>query len=327
MILFDTDKKPLTFLLDQIENRVVALPDFQRSFVWDPEATRQLVVSVISSFPAGSLLLMQGGGDIFAPRAFEEAPALGGMPAYLVLDGQQRLTSLFQAFMGRGTHRYYVNLQEILDGHELDEAVEVYTVKRAKRWNDLDGQAHDLMLPLSRIRQFAWWRDEVLDLLEHSGRDVKKLKAQFNDLELAYVKPVDLYQFPVTTLGHTTPVEAVCTIFETLNRTGVKLSVFELLTARAFAHDVKLRDLWDAARGKYPIIEEFDVDPYYVLQAIAVAVSKSAKRGAVLNFPFPTSVRVGIGQFKVSRGRSPFYVTSAASWSGSGFPTTPCWSR
>jgi hypothetical protein len=287
VIQFDTDKKPLTFLLDQIENRVLALPDFQRSFVWDAEATRQLVVSIVSSFPAGSLLLMQGGGDIFAPRAFEEAPDLNGMPAYMVLDGQQRLTSLFQAFMGRGTHRYFVNMQELLDGYELDEAVEVFTTRRARRWESLTGQARDLMLPLWRIRQFAWWRDEVLELLGESELDVKKLKAQFNDLEHAYVKPVDLYQFPVTTLSHTTPVEAVCTIFETLNRTGVKLSVFELLTARAYAHDLRLRDLWDTGRAKYPIIEEFGVDPYYVLQAIAVFVSKSAKRSAVLKLPVP----------------------------------------
>jgi hypothetical protein len=206
VIQFDTDKKPLTFLLDQIENRVLALPDFQRSFVWDAEATRQLVVSIVSSFPAGSLLLMQGGGDIFAPRAFEEAPDLNGMPAYMVLDGQQRLTSLFQAFMGRGTHRYFVNLQELLDGYELDEAVEVFTTKRARRWESLTGQARDLMLPLWKIRQFAWWRDEVLELLGESELDVKKLKAQFNDLEHAYVKPDPLLQ--VTRARMTTTIAA-----------------------------------------------------------------------------------------------------------------------
>lgn len=40
MILFETDKKPLTYLLDRIQNRDLALPDFQRSFVWDANATR-----------------------------------------------------------------------------------------------------------------------------------------------------------------------------------------------------------------------------------------------------------------------------------------------
>ena len=151
----------------------------------------------------------------------------------------------------------------------------------------MEAQARDLMLPLLRIGEFAWWRDEVLDVLEASETDTKKLKAQFNDLEHTYVKPVDLYQFPVTTLSHTTPVEAVCNIFETLNRTGVKLTVFELLTARAFAHNLRLRDLWDEAREKLPIIEEFGVEPYYVLQAIAVSVARSAKRSAVLKLSVP----------------------------------------
>jgi len=104
VIQFSADKKDLTFLLDQIENRDLALPDFQRSFVWDPGATRELVVSIIRSFPAGSLLLMQGGASVFAPREFEAAPLLDGTPAYLVLDGQQRLTSLYQAFSGGGSH-------------------------------------------------------------------------------------------------------------------------------------------------------------------------------------------------------------------------------
>ncbi len=291
MILFETDKKPLTFLLDKIENRELALPDFQRSFVWDPEATRMLVTSILSTFPAGNLLLMQGGAKVFAPRSFEEAPELIQEPTYLVLDGQQRLTSLYQAFVGAGTHRYFLNVQELLDGVELDEAVEVYTAKRAKRWDTLGEQAASLMMPLARSRTFAYWREEVLDHLEDAGADdVKKLRLQLTEIENTFVKPVELYLFPVTTLPADTPVEAVCTIFETLNKTGVKLSVFELLTARAFAHDVRLRDKWEAALKEFPILDEFGVDPYYVIQAIAVIVSRSAKRSAVLKLGVPDIV-------------------------------------
>jgi uncharacterized protein with ParB-like and HNH nuclease domain len=98
VIQFEADKKHLTYLLSQIEHRDLGLPDFQRSFVWDASATRELVVSIIRSFPAGSLLLLQGGAETFAPREFEEAPKLDGPPVFLVLDGQQRLTSLYQVF-------------------------------------------------------------------------------------------------------------------------------------------------------------------------------------------------------------------------------------
>src|SRR6266496_4143190 len=147
MTSFDTDKKNLTFLLDQIENGELALPDFQRDFVWEPGATRELVRSVMQSFPAGTLLLMHSGAKHFKPRQFEESPSLKGDPSYLVLDGQQRLTSMSLAFSGRGTHRYFLNLQELIDGEDLDEAVEVYPVKRIVRWKEMVGQAQDLALP------------------------------------------------------------------------------------------------------------------------------------------------------------------------------------
>lgn len=293
MTSFDTDKKNLTFLLDQIENGELALPDFQRDFVWEPGATRELIRSVMQSFPAGNLLFMQSGAEHFAPRRFAEAPPLNGSPSYLVLDGQQRLTSLSLAFSGRGTHRYFLNLQELLDGEDLDEAVEVYPVKRIGSWGSIEGQAKDLALPLSRLRSFSDWRDEVLEVRRESNldSDPKKLKKQLNELEKQYVKPVELYQFPVTTLSSTTNLDAVCTIFETLNRTGVKLGVFDLLTARGFAQDVRLRDLWDQAQANQPILNEFGIDPYYLLQVVALWARGDPRRGTVLKLDVARDIK------------------------------------
>lgn len=123
---------------------------------------------------------------------------------------------------------------------------------------------------------------DVVGVREQDGEDRHKLQATLLGIEQQYVKPVELYQFPVTTLGATTPADAVCNIFETLNRTGVKLSVFELLTARAFAKDIHLRDLWAEARKARPVLDDFGVDPYYVLQVIAQWRKKTPKRSAVL---------------------------------------------
>ncbi len=104
-------------------------------------------------------------------------------------------------------------------------------------------------------------------------------------IEERWIKTIDDYHFPVVTLSDQTEPDALCTIFETLNRTGVKLSVFELLTARFWLHKINLRDLWQNAQTEYPIIEDFEVDPYYVLQGISLAARKapSCKRGDVLN--------------------------------------------
>ena len=112
-----------------------------------------------------------------------------------------------------------------------------------------------------------------------------ELEDLLDDIESRWIQVIDDYHFPVVTLSDKTEPDALCTIFETLNRTGVKLSVFELLTARFWPQNIKLRDLWDSARQTHPVIEEFEVDPYYILQAIALASRKapSCKRSDVLN--------------------------------------------
>src|SRR4051812_15954566 len=98
-------------MLQEIKARRLGLPDFQRNFVWDPAATRDLLASVMCRFPAGALLMLRQGTQqkaTFKPRAVTGAPSLssGQMPPLLVLDGQQRLTSLYQAHRGVGDARY-----------------------------------------------------------------------------------------------------------------------------------------------------------------------------------------------------------------------------
>ncbi len=111
------------------------------------------------------------------------------------------------------------------------------------------------------------------------------LEDALDGIEEQWIKTIDDYHFPVVTLSDKTEPDALCTIFETLNRTGVKLSVFELLTARFWPQNINLRALWDKALADHPVIADFEVDPYYVLQGISLASRKapSCKRSDVLN--------------------------------------------
>ena len=282
---FDSDKKHVTYLLQQIEQRDLALPDFQRDFVWKPGETRELVRSVMQSFPAGTILLMQGGAKHFKPRSFAQAPDLSGKePTYLALDGQQRLTSLSLAFSGRGDHLYFLNIGELIEGFGIDEAVEVWHKTWVKVWATIEGQAKELALPLSRLMDYANWKDEVIevryDTLTTDER--RELKRQLNKIERDWITPLIQYQFPVTTLGSETSLDAVCTIFETLNRTGVKLSVFDLLVARGYAQGVELRALNEEVRVSFGLLDEFEIDPYYILQVVATWVKGNPTRSTVL---------------------------------------------
>ena len=289
-IFEDTNPRALKELLGEIHSRSTVLPDFQRDFVWDPAATQELIISIANNYPAGSLLRVRDLHKSFAAREFEGAPPLDGhRHTFLVLDGQQRLTSLYQAFYGVGEHRYFLDLKKLLKGDDFEDAIfhERTKSRRAKHLADPKVQASELILPLSVLEggagKFTSWSRKVARTLPDKER--VELEDSLGDVEERWIQTIDDYHFPVVTLSDSTPPDALCTIFETLNRTGVKLTVFELLTARFWPQNVKLRALWQEAQDRDPILTDFEVDPYYVLQGISLVARKtpSCRRGDVLN--------------------------------------------
>src|SRR5471032_1908472 len=98
--MFDSTKENLLDLLRSLRECKTQLPDFQRGWVWDDLHIRSLLASVSMSYPIGAVMMLQTGNpDVrFQPRPVEGArPDPPREPERLVLDGQQRLTSLFQS--------------------------------------------------------------------------------------------------------------------------------------------------------------------------------------------------------------------------------------
>lgn len=292
-----TDSLTIRQLLASIHDRERGLPDFQRDFVWDPDATRELICSVASTYPAGSLLEIRNTGNLLKPREFEGAPSLNGHQlSYLILDGQQRLTSLYQALYGVGEHRYFLRLGEMIvkDEDPTDDfETAIFHLKKEKAeklYGTIAKQADELVLPLAAVfgeGGFFKWLDRALDQKNLSRDAERELRERLREVYDAWIKPIEDYPFPLVTLSERTEMDAVCTIFETLNRRGVKLTVFELLTARFWSKGENLRDRWAQACDEYPDLgpEGFEIDPYYVLQAIALMAedrAPSCKRRDVL---------------------------------------------
>src|SRR3954470_24577176 len=97
---FQTNPFDLFKLLEDCQRGMLQLPDFQRSWVWDEDRIKSLIASVSRAFPVGALMSLDTGGPVnFKPRPVEGAPpdANHVPPQSLLLDGQQRMTSLFQA--------------------------------------------------------------------------------------------------------------------------------------------------------------------------------------------------------------------------------------
>jgi hypothetical protein len=285
----DTNPHELKELLGQIDNQDTVLPDFQRDFVWDPNATMELIISIAQNYPAGSLLRIRNTHNLFAYREFEGAPPIKGRtPTFLILDGQQRLTSLYQAFFGKGENRYYIDLNKMIVGKDFEDSI--FNLRsnhhQVSAYAELEIEAKELIMPLSVLKDgLGGYNHWVRQIARKQTNEVSRLKLEDQlDQHESWFQTIDDYKFPVVTLTDETNAEAVCTIFETLNRTGVKLSPFELLTARFWHQDLNLRHLWLEAKQTYPILDDFGIDPYYVLQILSL-VSKnkpSCKRKDVM---------------------------------------------
>jgi len=297
----DTNPRSLPELLNELHHGTTVLPDFQRDYVWEPSAVDELILSIINNYPAGSILRVRNAGsDFFAWRAFEGASAPpGGNPTFMVLDGQQRLTSLYQAFYDKGEYAFFLDIGRLLQGDAIEDAIFHSRRDRgrakillpqndseAEQHRALAEQASALVLPLGRIRAsqdaFNSWCIAIAQLL--SQQDQPSL-SELLAIGSQWIKPIQEYKFPVVTLSQETSADAICTIFETLNRTGIKLTPFELLTARYYAKNVKLRDLWEQSQTDFPELVDFSVDPYAVLQAIALRTTNptAMRRSALMN--------------------------------------------
>ncbi|MBP7569291.1 MAG: DUF262 domain-containing protein [Acidobacteria bacterium] len=299
--------EPLKFMLSLIQNREMALPDFQRDFVWDPSATDELIESIISNFPAGSLLRIKNGHQLlFQPRAIEGAPPLSKdtAPSYLILDGQQRLTSLYQAFYGAGEHRYFLDLAGLEAGKDLEDCAFYLKADEAQaQFGSIEQQAAKLVFPMGALfgaPGFQTWATKVQQVRCKTMDEMLDLQARLNKLHQEWLEPVEQYEFPMVTLNENTSGEAVCTIFETLNRTGVKLGVWDLLTARFWAHDLNLRQLWEEARSDHEVLEDYDIDPYYLLQVVGLLEPGVDKSGVP---KAPSIKRKAILQMNVAQAR------------------------
>ena len=102
--MFKTNPILLKDLLNDVEACRIMLPDFQRGWVWGDDRIRGLLASISRGFPIGAVMMLKSGGDIrFKSRPVEGIPNKAVIePEDFLLDGQQRLTSLYQALRHDG---------------------------------------------------------------------------------------------------------------------------------------------------------------------------------------------------------------------------------
>jgi len=299
---FDSTKRPINEILGEIEKGATQLPDFQRGWVWDDDRIKSLLTSLSMAFPIGALMTLQTGGEgiRFKPRPIEGAKVGEEEPETLILDGQQRLTSLFQALKSekpvntrdaRGKHMkrwYYIDMRAAVsaNGDREDAVISVPEDKIVKAFGgehtlDVTSQEKEFeqcMFPAACIFDAAPWRR---DFNQHWNHDPEKSDL-YDRFESQVLERFKQYNVPVIKLAKETPKEAVCLVFEKVNTGGVSLTVFELLTAAFAAENYQLRDDWrgreERLKKAHPVLHTLQSDDF--LQAISLLVTQERRRDA-----------------------------------------------
>lgn len=270
---FGTEEPLLSDLLRLIEDGTIQLPDFQRGWVWDDTRIRALIASVSQGYPVGALMSMETGGDgiRFSPRPFEGATPSRQEPDILMLDGQQRMTSLFLSLKHKEAvptcderkntmkRFYYLNMAVCLS--DVDRYDAVISVPENKKLTSDFGRVVDLdlsdsnkeymagMFPLNIIFDTELTSRWQMGYQEHFNFDPDRTRFYLK-FQSEVMFPFLRYKVPVIKLLKDTPKEAVCQVFENVNTGGVSLTVFELLTATYAADDFRLRQDWEERRER-----------------------------------------------------------------------------
>ncbi|GHU22377.1 hypothetical protein FACS189488_02810 [Betaproteobacteria bacterium] len=271
---FQSNDTPVSDILKAIDQGVNQLPDFQRGWVWDDDRIRALIASISNSYPVGALMFLEYGGDTvrFKYRPFTGSTA-DCKPEILVLDGQQRLTSIYGAMFCKNAvptktdknreikRFYYLDVEKCLSSStDRVDAVLSLPEDRVIRENfgrdvvlDLSTKENEFkqhMFPLNIVYDpiaSEAWKD---DYREYHNYD-KELQVRLRQFNAGILVPIQSYKAPVITLGKDTPKDAVCQVFENVNTGGVSLTVFELITATFAAENFELRKDWDARHEKF----------------------------------------------------------------------------
>jgi len=297
MNLSQGSKKLLGDLVKKAYSGEVMLPDFQRNFVWSRQDVEELIKSLLENMFIGTFLIQNVNPSnlpfktIGVEGILDVNPNFKEKPNILILDGQQRLSSMFYTIYEpniplkyvSNPYRFFIDIEELANDN-IDDSVFSWSVawREYKKLIDEDGRyryellKRDKILPIALLAEDfsrVWYKElEEFNLNESESEKV-----------YSYIKNILDYTVLTLEVSINEKPEAIAVLFERINRTGVKLSIFDLLTARLYKF-LNLRTEWEEAYKAYDNIKKIALYnkrdttiPYYITQSIALNNNLSIK--------------------------------------------------
>ncbi|RMD66644.1 DUF262 domain-containing protein, partial [Candidatus Parcubacteria bacterium] len=290
------DHISLTNLIGHLREGRFVIPDFQREFEWEPWDIAALMRSIFLDYYIGSLLLWRGKKENFDALACEPIYAYAdgaGKPEHIVLDGQQRLTAMYYAFMApnapaprrKSRFLYFIRVDRFIDEAYDDAFVYDWTRRGLNILRNQEAQFKNHMFPLAVVGAGGWalpnwvqdyekyWQNKVLEAKKAGDEIAAQTAARNVENARAFGKHLkgimEEYQIAYIELDRDLALDKVCDIFTQINTRGIRLDVFDLINALLRPKGLQLRYLWRKAAPRLEFVQTGRMN-VYVLQVMSI---------------------------------------------------------
>jgi hypothetical protein len=271
------DSKTYDDLISEIKKGIIKVPKFQRDFVWDIWKTASLLDSILKGYPIGTFILWE------TDQRINEVKNIGnldlpdtpsGQNVQYVLDGQQRITSLFAAYLGAKIQKsgekkvtdykdIVVNLADDLDESEDN----IITVK---------GEVAETV-SLHDVLHFDFEMSQALAVKGFTNAQIGRISH--------YSRAFSTYAFSTVTLRKN-DIESAIDVFTRINTGGKVLTLFEIMSAKTYDEENKfdMQALWEDFQEKLKERKYENISPTVILQLLSLLISetKECKRKTIL---------------------------------------------
>jgi hypothetical protein len=218
-------------LIDRVTSGDIRIPAFQRDFVWEPDQIAFLLDSIYKKFPIGTVIFWKTDNRLNSEKdlgRFTLPEPRRDYPVNYVLDGQQRITSLFSVFQTDLTPNKGKSINIYFDLKAIENVQE--SIFLALECSEVDNSRH---FPVNVLFDTIEYRKATAFLDDDLIKKVDSLQERFKE----YIIPNETFV--------SDDRNNVAIVFERINRAGTELNVFQLLSAWSWSEDFDLTEKFE----------------------------------------------------------------------------------
>jgi hypothetical protein len=256
-------------LLNDIKRGQIKIPQFQRDFVWSIQKSAALIDSIVKGYPVGTFIFWATKERLRHIRDIGSEtlpPPKDGETASYVLDGQQRITSLYATLKG---------LPVVRDSGQTDDFSKVYI--------DLDADEDEPIVVTDVSAKEPKTFIRLTDLLYGGLRSLASYDNRYLTKLEEYKRRIEGYDFSVIEVRDV-PIDVATEIFTRINVSGMPLTLFEIMVAKTYdePRNFDLSQKFDELIERLQPVNYETISDAVILQLISLVLKKECKKQIIL---------------------------------------------